>query len=68
MSFDVYPIGVGPQFEGERIRKKELIFELSGPKAKGFEVCLVKNMKEILFFDAFRFNQREHFGNLIFRC
>lgn len=47
MSFDAYPIGVGPQYEGERIRKKELIFELSGPKAKGFEVCLVKNMKEI---------------------
>jgi CO dehydrogenase/acetyl-CoA synthase beta subunit len=47
MSFDSYPIGIGPQFEGERIRRKELIFELSGPKAKGFELCLDKNMKEI---------------------
>ncbi|MHA1822033.1 MAG: CO dehydrogenase/CO-methylating acetyl-CoA synthase complex subunit beta [Promethearchaeota archaeon] len=42
MSFDEYPVGVGPQFEGERVRKKEMYVELAGPKAKGFELCEVK--------------------------
>jgi len=47
MSFEAYPIGVGPQYEGERVRKKEMQIELAGPNAKGFELCLVKPMNEV---------------------
>ncbi|MHA1728200.1 MAG: CO dehydrogenase/CO-methylating acetyl-CoA synthase complex subunit beta [Promethearchaeota archaeon] len=47
MSFEMYPVGVGPQFEGERVRKKQMYVELAGPKAKGFELCLVKKLNEV---------------------
>ncbi|MBN2155173.1 MAG: CO dehydrogenase/CO-methylating acetyl-CoA synthase complex subunit beta [Candidatus Lokiarchaeota archaeon] len=48
MSFEAYPIGVGPQFEGERVRKKEMYIELGGPKIeKKFELCEVKPAKAI---------------------
>ncbi|MHA1112000.1 MAG: CO dehydrogenase/CO-methylating acetyl-CoA synthase complex subunit beta [Promethearchaeota archaeon] len=48
MSLEVYPIGVGPQFEGERVRKKEMYIELGGPKIdKKFELCEVKPAKSI---------------------
>lgn len=48
MSFDEYPIGVGPQYEGERVRSKEMYVELGGPKVKKkFELCEVKPEKDI---------------------
>jgi acetyl-CoA decarbonylase/synthase complex subunit beta len=48
MSFEAYPIGVGPQFEGERVRAKEMYVELGGPKIdKKFELCEVKPAKSI---------------------
>ena len=48
MSFEAYPIGVGPQYEGERVRKKEMYIELGGPKIdKKFELCEVKPAKSI---------------------
>ncbi|MCP4761184.1 MAG: CO dehydrogenase/CO-methylating acetyl-CoA synthase complex subunit beta [archaeon] len=48
MSFEAYPIGVGPQYEGERVRKKEMYVELAGPKVKKkFELCkVVKKVKD----------------------
>jgi len=48
MSFEAYPIGVGPQFEGERIRKNEMYIELGGPNIeKKFELCEVKSAKSV---------------------
>jgi len=48
MSFDEYPIGVGPQFEGERIRQNQMHLEFGGNKVdKKFELCEVKPSNEI---------------------
>ncbi|MHA1340356.1 MAG: CO dehydrogenase/CO-methylating acetyl-CoA synthase complex subunit beta [Promethearchaeota archaeon] len=48
MSFDEYPFGVGPQFEGERVRKKQMYLEFGGGKVdKKFELCEVKPPDQI---------------------
>jgi acetyl-CoA decarbonylase/synthase complex subunit beta len=48
MSFSDMPVDVGPVYEGERIRAKEMYVELGGPKIeKHFELVRVKPDKEI---------------------
>ncbi|TXT65542.1 MAG: Acetyl-CoA decarbonylase/synthase complex subunit beta [Promethearchaeota archaeon] len=48
MSFSDMPVEVGPVFEGERIRSKQMYVELGGPKIeKHFELVKVKPAKEI---------------------
>lgn len=48
MSFEEYPVGVGPQYEGERVRKKQMHLEFGGGKVeKKFELCQVKPASEI---------------------
>ena len=48
MSFSDMPVDVGPVYEGERIRAKQMYVELGGPKTeKHFELCRVKSPKEI---------------------
>lgn len=48
MSFEGYPVGVGPQYEGERIRTNQMYMEFGGGKVdKKFELCEVKPAKEI---------------------
>jgi len=48
MSFSDMPVDVGPVYEGERIRAKDMYVELGGPKIeKHFELCRVKPAKEI---------------------
>ncbi len=42
-----FSIGVGPQFEGESVRKADLQVELGGPKVKRFERATVKEMDEV---------------------
>ena len=44
----IFPVDVGPQYEGEVIRKADLHVDLGGPKAKAkFELVTVKNHGEI---------------------
>ena len=48
MSFSDMPVDVGPVYEGERIRAKQMYVELGGPKIeKHFELVRVKPDKEI---------------------
>jgi acetyl-CoA decarbonylase/synthase complex subunit beta len=48
MSFDEFPIDVGPVYEGERIRSKQMFVELGGPKIeKHFELVKVREEGEI---------------------
>lgn len=48
MSFSDMPVDVGPVYEGERIRAKQMYVELGGPKMdKHFELVRVKPAKEI---------------------
>ncbi|MFX0071140.1 MAG: CO dehydrogenase/CO-methylating acetyl-CoA synthase complex subunit beta [Candidatus Hermodarchaeota archaeon] len=48
MSFSDMPVDVGPVYEGERIRAKQMYVELGGPKIeKHFELVRVKLDKEI---------------------
>jgi acetyl-CoA decarbonylase/synthase complex subunit beta len=48
MSFSDMPVDVGPVYEGERIRAKQMYVELGGPKVeKHFELVRVKQPKEI---------------------
>ena len=48
MSFSDIPVPVGPVYEGERIRAKQMYVELGGPKIdKHFELVRVKQPKEI---------------------
>ena len=48
MSFSDMPVDVGPVYEGERIRAKQMFVELGGPKSeKHFELVRVKPAKEI---------------------
>jgi acetyl-CoA decarbonylase/synthase complex subunit beta len=48
MSFSDMPVDVGPVYEGERIRAKQMYVELGGPKIpKHFELVRVKQPKEI---------------------
>ena len=48
MSFSDMPVDVGPVYEGERIRAKQMYVELGGPKMdKHFELVRVKPDKEI---------------------
>jgi acetyl-CoA decarbonylase/synthase complex subunit beta len=48
MSFSDMPVDVGPVYEGERIRAKQMFVELGGPKMeKHFELVRVKPAKEI---------------------
>ncbi|MFW9952756.1 MAG: CO dehydrogenase/CO-methylating acetyl-CoA synthase complex subunit beta [Candidatus Thorarchaeota archaeon] len=48
MSFSDMPVDVGPVYEGERIRAKQMYVELGGPKSeKHFELVRVKPAKEI---------------------
>ncbi|MBD3254396.1 MAG: CO dehydrogenase/CO-methylating acetyl-CoA synthase complex subunit beta, partial [Candidatus Lokiarchaeota archaeon] len=48
MSFSDLPFDVGPVYEGERIRAKQMYVELGGPKIdKHFELVRVKPEKEI---------------------
>ncbi|MBD3351212.1 MAG: CO dehydrogenase/CO-methylating acetyl-CoA synthase complex subunit beta [Candidatus Lokiarchaeota archaeon] len=44
----MYCVGVGPQYEGERVRKKQMYLEFGGGKVdKKFELCEVKPPKEV---------------------
>ncbi|GAI65673.1 unnamed protein product [marine sediment metagenome] len=48
MSFEDIPVPIGPVYEGERIRAKQMYVELGGPKMeKHFELCRVVSKKEI---------------------
>jgi len=48
MSFEDIPVPIGPVYEGERIRAKQMYVELGGPKMeKHFELCRVKSAKDI---------------------
>jgi len=48
MSFSDMPVDVGPVYEGERIRAKQMYVELGGPKMeKHFELVRVKPASEI---------------------
>ncbi|MFO8019898.1 MAG: CO dehydrogenase/CO-methylating acetyl-CoA synthase complex subunit beta [Promethearchaeia archaeon] len=48
MSFDDIPTDVGPVYEGERIRSKQMFVELGGPKVdKKFELVRVKEDEEV---------------------
>jgi acetyl-CoA decarbonylase/synthase complex subunit beta len=48
MSFSDIPVDVGPVYEGERIRAKQMYVELGGPKIeKHFELCRVVPPKDI---------------------
>jgi len=48
MSFSDMPVDVGPVYEGERIRAKQMYVELGGPKMeKHFELVRVKPANEI---------------------
>ncbi|TXT60050.1 MAG: Acetyl-CoA decarbonylase/synthase complex subunit beta 2 [Promethearchaeota archaeon] len=48
MSFDEFPVDVGPVYEGERIRSKQMFVELGGPKIeKHFELVKVRDESEI---------------------
>lgn len=42
-----FSIGVGPQFEGESVRKADLQVELGGPKVNRFELATIKGMDEV---------------------
>ena len=43
-----FHVDIGPQYEGEVIRKEQLYLEFGGPKVKHkFELATVKNPKEI---------------------
>ncbi|MCS7096958.1 MAG: CO dehydrogenase/CO-methylating acetyl-CoA synthase complex subunit beta [Candidatus Methanomethylicia archaeon] len=42
------PVDVGPQYEGQRIRREDMHVEFGGPKLKHkFEIARVKNLEEI---------------------
>jgi len=44
----IFPVDVGPQYEGEVIRKADTYLDLGGPKAKAkFELVTLKNMDEV---------------------
>ncbi len=48
MSFADMPVDVGPVYEGERIRAKQMYVELGGPKSeKKFELVRVRDASEI---------------------
>ncbi len=48
MSFEDMPVNVGPVYEGERIRAKQMFVELGGPKIpKKFEFVRVKDAKNV---------------------
>ncbi|TXT65299.1 MAG: Acetyl-CoA decarbonylase/synthase complex subunit beta, partial [Promethearchaeota archaeon] len=48
MSFSDMPTDVGPVYEGERIRSKQMYVELGGPKIeKHFELVKVRDEKDI---------------------
>jgi acetyl-CoA decarbonylase/synthase complex subunit beta len=48
MSFSDMPVDVGPVYEGERIRSKQMYVELGGPKIdKHFELVRVRDPSEI---------------------
>jgi acetyl-CoA decarbonylase/synthase complex subunit beta len=44
----MFPVDVGPQYEGEVIRKADLYVEFGGPEVKAkFELATLKNMEEV---------------------
>jgi acetyl-CoA decarbonylase/synthase complex subunit beta len=44
----IFPVDVGPQYEGEVIRKDDMYVELGGPKQKNkFELVTLKSMDEV---------------------
>ena len=44
----IFPVDVGPQYEGEVIRKADTYIDLGGPKAKAkFELVTLKKMDEV---------------------
>jgi acetyl-CoA decarbonylase/synthase complex subunit beta len=44
----VFPVDVGPQYEGEVIRKGDMYVEFGGPQAKSkFELVTLKNLDEV---------------------
>ena len=44
----MFPVDVGPQYEGEVIRKADAYIDLGGPKAKAkFELVTLKNVDEV---------------------
>lgn len=46
--FSDMPVDVGPQYEGQRIRAREMYVELGGPKVKHkFELFLIKKPEEV---------------------
>jgi acetyl-CoA decarbonylase/synthase complex subunit beta len=48
MSFDDMPVDVGVIYEGERVRKAQMLVELGGPQQEHkYELCRAKNMDEI---------------------
>jgi acetyl-CoA decarbonylase/synthase complex subunit beta len=42
-----FSIEIGPQFEGESVRKADLQVELGGPKVQKFELVTIKGMDEV---------------------
>jgi len=42
-----FSIAIGPQFEGESVRKVDLYAELGGPKVKRFELLIIKGSDEV---------------------
>jgi len=42
-----FSVAIGPQFEGESVRKVDLYAELGGPKVKRFELLTIKGSDEV---------------------
>ena len=42
------PVDVGPQYEGQRVRREDMYVELGGPRIKNkFELLIIKNLEEV---------------------
>jgi CO dehydrogenase/acetyl-CoA synthase beta subunit len=45
---DEFPVDIGPQYEGDTVRKENLHVDFGGPKVKGkFELVTLKDPEEI---------------------
>lgn len=42
-----FPFDIGPMYEGERVREKDMFVELAGPKSFGFELVQVVSANEL---------------------
>ncbi len=48
MSDGVFPVDIGPQYEGEVIRKADMLVEFGGPNVKSkFELVTIKKPEEV---------------------